>query len=724
MQQGGPGTVYWTASVIDAEGRATLKTPGNGLKTLTAFDVNTGRLTAIQTGPTGNGSGVQNLAYTWDVLGNLSLRQDLNAIVGGLTESFTYDALDRLATTSVNNGVAGKTYAYDAMGNFTRKSDVGSGLAGSYHYNAAGAGSVRPHAVTAIDGTVNGVTNPTFAYDANGNLTSGAGRTIAYTSFNLPSSIALGAASLAWSYDSEHARTKEVKNDGSATLYLNPRIDAGIHVERQLTPSGSLDHWENYIYAGGQTVAIQFDYGTGTPKLRYLHKDHLGSTQALSDETGAVPQNPTQAFAYDPWGKRRTLPGGDDPSGIPSALDTASATHHGFTGHEHLNEVGLIHMNGRVYDPLIGRFLTADPTISSVLDSQAFNRYSYLKNNPLRDTDPSGFCGFFSCIAKFIGHVIKTVVQIRHAINPVAKQIDKTIAGNAVLRTLATAAACYWGGPGGCALAAGYTAAVQGLSASQVGFAVLDSLFSTSPILSGFLAEARGRSFLSGFERGLIGLATAAFTYETGVQLNAAGVDQFAAAAITATLGGTLQGAAAAATGGRFEKGFVQGFANGAITASFAYLASQGSWESGGNANASEPEASGDPLSAGPGDQSARATDLYRRFPCQLASIGDEGCGPGGGVSGAASVSGLRQPGFFDRLITSIESWLGSGIRTTRGGSDLIIRNGDGTRQLRFDLNNSHGDAPHINVETFTPRNAYPGDTRMIQQDNIHIYPK
>ena len=77
--------------------------------------------------------------------------------------------------TAFNNGlVAGKSYAYDAMGNFTSKSDVGA-----YGYNPAGPEAVQPHAVMSITGTINGMTNPTFSYDPNGNMTGGAGRTIA-----------------------------------------------------------------------------------------------------------------------------------------------------------------------------------------------------------------------------------------------------------------------------------------------------------------------------------------------------------------------------------------------------------------------------------------------------------------------------------------------------------------------------------------------------------------
>src|SRR5262249_43231165 len=71
--------------------------------------------------------------------------------------------------------------------------------------------------------------------------------------------------------------------------------------------------------------------------------------------------------------------------------DIGNTTRRGFTSHEHLDNIGLIHMNGRVYDPTIGRFLSADPFVPDPFDGQSFNRYSYVKNNPLSRIDADGF---------------------------------------------------------------------------------------------------------------------------------------------------------------------------------------------------------------------------------------------------------------------------------------------------------------------------------------------
>jgi RHS repeat-associated protein len=63
----------------------------------------------------------------------------------------------------------------------------------------------------------------------------------------------------------------------------------------------------------------------------------------------------------------------------------------GFIGHEHLDGFGLINMNGRVYDPMLARFLSPDPIVQAASYGQNYNRYSYCLNNPLKFVDPSGY---------------------------------------------------------------------------------------------------------------------------------------------------------------------------------------------------------------------------------------------------------------------------------------------------------------------------------------------
>jgi RHS repeat-associated protein len=141
--------------------------------------------------------------------------------------------------------------------------------------------------------------------------------------------------------------------------------------------------WNSYIMLGGEMVALKV---TGAvPQTRYFHKDHLGSIVALTDESGAV----VERDSFDAWGQRRSPLGEDDPL-YPGQSITSQITR-GYTGHEQLDTVGLVHMNGRIYEPVIGKMMSPDPTVPDPFDGQAYNRYAYVLNNPLSLTDPTGF---------------------------------------------------------------------------------------------------------------------------------------------------------------------------------------------------------------------------------------------------------------------------------------------------------------------------------------------
>src|SRR5690606_32519949 len=120
--------------------------------------------------------------------------------------------------------------------------------------------------------------------------------------------------------------------------------------------------------------------GSFSDKLEYLHRDHLGSVEVITSETGAA----VAYMSFDPWGQQRD-PDWSEPGGNLAA----APGNLGYTGHESITEVGLIHMNGRVYDPVLGKFLSADPNVQFEKSVTAYNRYSYVSNNPLKYTDPS-----------------------------------------------------------------------------------------------------------------------------------------------------------------------------------------------------------------------------------------------------------------------------------------------------------------------------------------------
>src|SRR5262249_48760600 len=161
---------------------------------------------------------------------------------------------------------------------------------------------------------------------------------------------------------------KQVDQQVGTTLYIN----AGAILVEKATSNSGIIQWTDYLFAGNEMIGAYFErFGPNgnTTFTRYFHKDHLGSTAALTVESGLVTGAGFERDAYDAWGKRRFPHGTDD-----TGNTLTSQTTRGYTGQEHLQDVQLIHMNGRVYDPQIGKFTSADPLIQDPFNSQNLNR--------------------------------------------------------------------------------------------------------------------------------------------------------------------------------------------------------------------------------------------------------------------------------------------------------------------------------------------------------------
>jgi len=338
------GTVHWLASARYADGQIQTMTVGNQTTGKTYDGL--GRVATIVTGS------LQNASYGFDALGNLASRSDSSA--GQSAQSFAYDRVNRLT----NDGTT--SVGFDAAGNMTSRNGAYSYAPGT-HRLASGGGNAYAN------------------YDPNGNvglISNATGtRTLAYTAFNLPASVTgtSGYGSTGYLYDGSHARIREVSSGAAAsgtTYYVG-----GFEAHRRT--DGVLEQ-RHYLATPEGVVGIYTQRSNGVNDLRYWHKDHLGSVQVIADSAGSV----KQGFLFDAWGNRttRSLAGGE-----------AYAEERSYTGHELLTEVGLIHMNGRIYDPVTGRFLQADPLVQDPFNGQSYNRYGYVLNNPLSFTDPTGF---------------------------------------------------------------------------------------------------------------------------------------------------------------------------------------------------------------------------------------------------------------------------------------------------------------------------------------------
>jgi len=276
-------------------------------------------------------------------------------------------------------------------------------------------------------------------------------------------------------------------------------------------------------------------------------------------------------------------------------IDYSAAVNHGadrgFTGHEHLDELGLIHMNGRIYDPLLGLFVQADPLIQAPGDLQSFNRYSYVMNNPLAATDPSGY---FSWRKFFKGPIN---VLRRPSLNSLHKWIHSDIhfqIGDDLGRrypivgqigTIAvTAVVAIWCQPCAPAVAGAMTAATTyaqgadtneylraGLVSTATAYAFYGVGSLTTPT-NGQIAFGSANYFANVAGHAVVGCASAeaaggdcgsgALSGAFGAAVAPAlrGQDLFAGTVISAVVGGT----GSVIGGGKF--------ANGAVTGAFGYL--------------------------------------------------------------------------------------------------------------------------------------------------------
>ena len=346
--------------------------------------------------------------------------------VESITEDFHYDIMNRLVHSDLSGtgtdvvalfGADSTTYTYDVLGNLKSKSDVAGG--GEYVYGDPASGHAGPHAVTLISGLGAGLES--FTYDANGNQRTGNGRTNYYTPFNKPYRISKDGQDTRLWYGPERQLMRQLEdtpNGREVTRYVG-----GLYEESFLSGRGTIKR--HHIAVAGQPIAVVETAGSSLvpTKEHYLHKNHQSSVIAITDMNGEV----VERRHYDAFGNIKNMLGSS--TAYQSWLGFDAVTDLSFTGHRALQTAGVIHMRGRVYDPQIGRFLSADPHIQSPLNSQSLNRYSYTLNNPLSWTDPSGyfFKSLFKAVKKLFKAIGKIIKKVARAIGKIVKAIGKTI---------------------------------------------------------------------------------------------------------------------------------------------------------------------------------------------------------------------------------------------------------------------------------------------------------
>jgi RHS repeat-associated protein len=511
--QGLSKIAYWRALDYDPFGHIAKEQYGNSLLTEYLYD-ESNHIKSIKTKD--NSMRVtRNWEYRFDAVGNMLERKDLTESWNTL-ETFSYDGLDRITRANIRSMNSKKEAAftedweYDSIGNIRRYSGFG-GLHHQYSHT-------QPHAVIKAGPNI-------YAYDANGNMIRKNNQRVTWTSFNKPKTIERkSSGTVKFEYDAYQHRYKKSSPEET-------KVYIGKLYEKTTSRQNTMHKY--FIYALGRLVAIETKTegaSSSASSVNYIHGDHLDSVDTVTNKKGEI----VESLRYNAYGQRRASTWASFESCTSHSQPGSTYTKRGFTGHEHLEELDLIHMNGRIYDPVVGRFLSPDPHVQDPYNTQSYNRYSYTLNNPLKHKDPSGY--FFKKIGRFFKKYWRPIVAIAATVvtfgaaTPLAAGLVASAGLSGVAATVATGAIA--GAASGFVGGTISSGSVKGGLQGALGGAVSGGLggyfgstwnlerVATQAIGGGAATELSGGKFKDGFLMAGI-TATAHYLYNSAVNYDA-----------------------------------------------------------------------------------------------------------------------------------------------------------------------------------------------------------
>ncbi|MCC6448844.1 MAG: VCBS repeat-containing protein [Chitinophagaceae bacterium] len=370
------GKLLWEINAVDLRNRVMEDTLGNGVKTRYEYDLQD-NLTRVSSER--NGSVIHDIEYHFNAINLKTSKIDHK---NNITETYSYDNLNRLTHVSTSGQINEElSMTYDKWGNITSKSDLGT-----YHYNEN-----IPTLLERIDFFETDCTLPSSKFDYD------------YTSFNKISKISGDSVRLEIDYGPDNQRLVQ-------RMYIHNQLrETRIYVagDYEVITINNIDT-KRASLPGSAGIAVIYEVTGNQPgKYTYLHKDNQGTIVALTNDAGIV----QYSYQYDVWGKRRVT---------SQTENVYGATYRGYTGHEHIAILELINMNGRIYDPVMARFLSADPYIQDNTNFQNFNRYAYVYNNPVNLTDPSGYWSLKKTWNSFRKSASQTIGRIGSGLSSIA----------------------------------------------------------------------------------------------------------------------------------------------------------------------------------------------------------------------------------------------------------------------------------------------------------------
>ncbi len=262
------------------------------------------------------------------------------------TDTFAYDAVNRLTEASFGNATVAQQFSYDRFGNLTSRSTDGQTQ------------------TFVVDGATNRLSGA-VAYDGAGNVTQWGGYGFGYDTSNR----LVSQAWMRYIYDASGERVVSIPNVPQKTLHYHLRDLANNHISHVSYANGNYARERDWIYSSGRLIGWE-DGGSG--EKFHHHLDHLGSSRLVTREDRTVLAAP-MFLAY----------GTEFP--YPSGVDD-----HAYAGHERDQSTGADYMHARHYLSSIGRFLSVDEKRGHADNPQSLNRYAYVMGNPLNKVDPDG----------------------------------------------------------------------------------------------------------------------------------------------------------------------------------------------------------------------------------------------------------------------------------------------------------------------------------------------
>ncbi len=436
-------------------------------------------------------------------------------------ETFQYDSLERLTHFTNSQGQT-EQQSYDNKGRITQNA------IGNYAYET----SAKPYQATKVSLSTSGV-----SYYSDKPL-----QQISYNAFKSPVSIyEKDKDRIDFEYNPFLTRSTMYYGDLNKNKYLRPyrkyyAADGTMEIKRN-NLSNAVDI-TLYIGGDGYSAPIMVKSDGITQNYLYLHRDYLGSIMAISNAAGQV----VEKRHFDAWGNIVFLKDQNN-----NNLTNFAVLDRGYTGHEHLQSVGLIHMNGRLYDAKVRRFLSPDNYIQDPSNTQNFNRYGYVLNNPLKHIDPSGEEGITLGAAVIIG---AAVAALTYTITALTADVPFTAGGLIQSAAIGAFSAAVTFGIGEA------TSTITNLVTRTAAQSLAHGTF------QGFMSGIQGGDFMTGFASGSLS-SLAASSWSGGKTTNGSwnGVGGKFGHSTTGTLVfGTLAGGAGAAlTKGNFWQGAVTG---------------------------------------------------------------------------------------------------------------------------------------------------------------------